>query len=133
LQRAGAGPQYHDVEDIFDAFSDFFGGGMFGDIFGGGGGGRRRGRRVRRGADVRCDVTLDLEEAAFGVHKTVEFDRNEPCAECGGSGSAPGSQPQQCPRCHGHGQIVQSAGILRVQTTRSSHAWQSLRMAQQGP
>jgi molecular chaperone DnaJ len=114
LQRSGAGPQFHDVEDIFDAFSDMFGGGMFGDIFGGG---RRRSRRPRKGADVRCDVTLDLEEAALGVTKTVEFDRNELCGECNGSGAAPGSRPQQCPRCHGHGQIVQSAGILRVQTT----------------
>ncbi len=114
VQRAGAGPQFHDVEDIFDAFNDMFGGGMFGDIFGGR---SRRSRRPRRGNDVRCDVTLDLEEAAFGVRKTVEFDRNEPCGECRGSGAAPGSQPQQCPRCHGHGQIVQSAGILRVQTT----------------
>jgi molecular chaperone DnaJ len=115
LQRSGAGPQYHDVEDIFDAFNDMFGGGMFGDIFGGGG--RRRSRRPRRGGDVRCDVTLDLEEAAFGIQKSVEFDRNETCGECSGSGAAPGSSPQPCTRCHGHGQVVQSAGILRVQTT----------------
>jgi molecular chaperone DnaJ len=104
------GPQFTDVEDIFEAF-----GGLFGDLFGGGP--RRGGRRVRRGADVRCDVTLDLEEAARGVTKTVEFNRSKPCETCKGSGSKPGSQRAVCRRCGGHGQIVQSAGILRVQTT----------------
>ena len=104
------GHQFHDVEDIFEAF-----GGIFGDLFGGGGG--RRGRRARRGADVRVDVTLDLEEAAKGVTKTVEFPRSKACETCAGSGSRPGAQRAACRRCGGHGQVVQSAGILRVQTT----------------
>src|SRR5688572_25037797 len=107
------GHQFHDVEDIFEAF-----GGIFGDLFGSGGGGSgRRGRRARRGADVRVDVALDLEEAAKGVTKTVEFPRSKACETCGGNGSRPGSQRTTCRRCGGHGQIVQSAGILRVQTT----------------
>ena len=106
------GQQFHDVEDIFEAF-----GGIFGDLFGGGGGGRSRGRRVRRGSDVRVDVVLDLEEAAKGVTKTVEFPRSKACDTCKGSGSKPGSQRTTCRRCGGHGQVVQSAGILRVQTT----------------
>lgn len=107
---SGAGQQFHDVEDIFDAF-----GGIFGELFGGSGG--RRTRRARRGADVRCDVTLELEEAARGVTKTVEFTRSKACDACGASGAAPGSSRETCARCGGRGQVVQSAGILRVQTT----------------
>ena len=104
----GSGFQYGGVEDVFEAF-----GGIFGDLFG-----RGRGRRrQRRGADVRCDVALELEEAAEGVVKEVSFQRHELCEACEGSGNKPGSEPQSCRRCGGHGQVVQSAGILRVQTT----------------
>lgn len=112
LEGFGGGPQFESVEDIFEAFGDIFGGGVFGDIFGGG-----RRRRVRRGADIRVDVTLDLEEAARGVTKDVQFSRSQKCEKCGGSGSKPGSQREVCRRCGGHGQVTQSAGILRVQTT----------------
>ena len=106
--------QFNDVEDIFEAFGDLFGGGMFGDLFGSRGGGRRR--RRRRGADIRCNVTLTLEEAARGVEKEVSFRRRVPCESCEGSGAAPGSNPVTCETCGGHGQVIQSAGILRVQT-----------------
>ena len=104
------GAQFTDVEDIFSAFGD-----IFGDIFGGGGGRGRR--RVRKGRDVRCDVTLTLEEAAAGVRKTVAFGRHEECETCGGSGAAEGASRETCSYCGGHGQVVQSAGIVRVQTT----------------
>lgn len=110
--------QYKDVEDIFEAFGDLFGGGMFGDLFGGGrgGAGGARRRRVRRGADIRCNVTLTLEEAARGVQKDISFRRRVRCETCDGSGAAPGSSPTTCNTCGGHGQVIQSAGILRVQT-----------------
>jgi len=72
---------------------------------------------VHRGRDVRCHVTLDLEEAASGVTKTVEFQRSTACRKCKGTGAMPGSSRERCRRCGGHGQVVQSAGILRVQTT----------------
>lgn len=111
----GGAPQFNDVEDIFEAFGDLFGGGVFGDFFGGRGGGGRS-RRARRGADVRCDVTLTLEEAAAGVRREVSFRRRVSCETCSGSGAAPGSQPQTCRQCGGRGQVIQSAGILRVQT-----------------
>ena len=111
----GQGPGYSDVEDIFDAFGDIFGG-AFGDMLGGGGGGRRR-RGPRRGGRVDVEVLLDLEEAARGVKKTIEFDRHEHCRNCGGSGNKPGAHEELCQRCGGRGQVVQSAGILRVQTT----------------
>jgi len=108
----GAATQFHDVEDILEAFGDMFSGSMFGDFFGGG----RRRRSARRGNDVRCRVTLTLEEAAAGVEKTVAFERNTLCNTCDGNGARPGSSRETCRRCGGAGQVVQSAGILRVQT-----------------
>lgn len=116
----GSASQFNDVEDIFEAFGEMFGGGSFGDLFGGrggrGGGGGGRRRRTRRGADIRCNVTLTLSEAAKGVCKDISFRRNISCVTCEGSGAAPGSQPVTCSTCGGRGQVVQSAGILRVQT-----------------
>lgn len=102
---------FQDVGDIFEAFGDIFGGSIFEDFFGG-----RSRNRVRRGADVRCDVTLDLEEAATGTRKRVSLTRHERCTACNGSGAEPGSEPQICGRCRGQGQVVQATGILRVQT-----------------
>jgi molecular chaperone DnaJ len=110
----GAGQQFHEVEDIFEAFGDIFSGGLFGDLFGGGR--RGGGSRVRRGEDVRCDATLDLEDAARGVTKTVRLKRKAPCRKCSGSGAGQGSVAENCQQCGGRGQVVQSAGILRVQT-----------------
>ena len=104
---------FRDVGDIFEAFGDIFGGTIFEDFFGG----RSSRGRARRGADVRCDVTLDLEEAAAGCKKKVSLTRHEQCQTCRGSGAKPGSEPQICSRCRGQGQIVQATGILRVQTT----------------
>jgi molecular chaperone DnaJ len=107
----GASSQFSDVEDVFSAFGD-----IFGDLFGGGRR-SRRGRRSSRGADVQCEVELTLAEAAQGVSKTVHIKRHESCADCGGSGARPGTTKTTCEYCGGHGQIVQSSGIFRVQTT----------------
>lgn len=115
LERGGAAPQYRDVEDIFDAFSDIFGEDIFGGLFGRTSRGGRR--RMHRGRDVQCEVTLTLHEAARGATKTVAFDRHEPCATCHGSGARPGSQPEPCGYCGGQGRILQGAGFIRVQTT----------------
>ncbi|HMO85113.1 MAG TPA: molecular chaperone DnaJ, partial [Lacipirellulaceae bacterium] len=109
LNGAGAG-HFNDVEDIFSAFGD-----IFGDLFGGGG--RGRSRRVRRGRDVRCELTLTLKEAAEGCHKTAEFQRDELCTRCDGSGAEPGSRRESCSYCGGRGQVIQQAGIVRMQTT----------------
>ncbi len=115
VEAGGSGGGFRDVGDIFEAFGDVFGGSILEDFFGGGGG-RSRGR-VRRGADLRCDVTLDLEEAFRGVTKTVSLTRHAACETCTGSGAAPGSQPEICRKCQGRGQVIQASGILRVQTT----------------
>jgi molecular chaperone DnaJ len=104
----GGAPHFADVEDIFSAFGD-----IFGDLFGG----RSRGRRVRRGRDVRCDVTLTLKEAAAGCRKTVHFQRHELCTKCEGTGAEDGSKREKCTYCGGRGQVVQQAGIVRMATT----------------
>lgn len=106
--NGNGGAHFGDVGDIFSAFGD-----IFGDIFGGGGGGRR----ARAGRDVRCDVTLTLHEAAEGCTKSIEFQRHETCEDCKGSGAAAGSSRETCAYCAGHGRVIQSAGIVRVQTT----------------
>jgi molecular chaperone DnaJ len=111
----GQASGFRDVEDIFEAFGNVFEGTIFGDMFGGGGGGRQ-GRRARRGSDLRCDVTLTLEEAVRGAKKTLQFRRRVVCQTCTGSGAAAGSKPEACRRCGGRGQVVQSAGFVRVQT-----------------
>src|SRR5262245_11482664 len=106
----GGGAHFTDVEDIFTAFGD-----IFGDLFGGSR--TRGGRRVRRGRDVRCEVTLTLKEAAEGCRKTVSFHRHELCTKCSGTGAEPGSKRQECSYCGGRGQVIQQAGIVRMQTT----------------
>lgn len=104
------GSQFQDADDIMEAF-----GSMFGDLFGGGRG--RGGHRVRKGADVRGDLKIELEEAAKGCSKAVEFARHKKCEACTGTGAKPGSSRQVCRQCAGHGQVVQSMGFVRVQTT----------------
>ncbi|MDZ7616750.1 MAG: DnaJ C-terminal domain-containing protein, partial [Patescibacteria group bacterium] len=89
-------------------------GDVFGDLFGGGG---RRRSRVNRGADIRCRVTLDLLEAAHGTSKVIQFQRHQPCETCHGSGAEAGSRPETCSYCGGSGRVVQSRGIIAIQST----------------
>ena len=97
-----------------DAFGDIFGD-MFGDIFGGG---RRGGRSaVYRGADLRYELALDLEQAVFGTSTEIDFQTVNECTECGGSGAARGHTPVTCDTCQGAGQVRISQGIFAVQQT----------------
>ena len=112
--EGGKRHDFNDISDVFEAFGDLFGGSVFGEAFGGG---RQRQARARKGRDVFCQVRLTLVEAARGVTKTVEFDRHETCGECDGSGARKGTQPQPCDYCAGRGQVIQSAGVFRLQTT----------------
>ena len=111
----GGAPQFRDVGDIFEAFGDIFGDSLFGDLFGRGR--RRGGRRVHKGADVHCEIVLELREAAYPATKTIRFERHERCGTCNGSGAKPGTQPEACRYCGGHGRVVQSAGLFSLQTT----------------
>jgi molecular chaperone DnaJ len=98
-----------------DAFGDMFGD-MFGDIFGGGG--RRGGRSaVYRGADLRYELALDLEQAVFGTATEIDFQTVAECTECSGSGAARGHMPANCETCSGSGQVRVSQGIFAVQQT----------------
>jgi molecular chaperone DnaJ len=109
----GGTHDFNDISDIFEAFGDLFGGGLFGESLGG----KRRGQRARKGRDVFCEVRLSLLEAARGVARTVSFQRHEPCGECDGSGARAGSTPEVCDYCAGQGQVLQSAGVFRLQST----------------
>lgn len=92
----------------FGGFSDL--GDIFGDIFGGGfggfGGGRANPNAPRKGDNVRATVNISFEEAAFGCKKEVTTAVVERCADCGGSGCAPGTTPEVCPECKGSGQVT---------------------------
>lgn len=110
LGGAGGGAGFGDVGDIFDAFGDLFEGFGFG-------GGRSRGGRRRRGASLRTSITIDLEEAATGCTREIKIGRRERCQTCDGSGAKPGTSPVSCGTCGGHGQVIQSQGFFRLQTT----------------
>jgi molecular chaperone DnaJ len=94
--------------DFGDILGDFFG---FGDVFG-----RRRGG-PRRGLDLRYNLELTFEEAAFGTEAAIQIPRAESCALCGGSGAAPGTQPSACPTCGGSGQVTFQQGFFSVART----------------
>ncbi|HUL46403.1 MAG TPA: molecular chaperone DnaJ [Steroidobacteraceae bacterium] len=97
-----------------DAFSDIFGD-VFGDIFGGA---RRGGRsQVFRGADLRYELELDLNEAVFGTTAEIEVAKLAECDTCHGSGAAKGSQPVTCESCGGAGQVRISQGFFQLQQT----------------
>ncbi|NBW85978.1 MAG: molecular chaperone DnaJ [Planctomycetia bacterium] len=112
--QGGRQHDFNDMGDIFEAFGDLFGGGIFGDAFAGN---RNRGARARKGRDVFCQVSLSLLEASRGVTRTVEFDRHEACGACDGTGAKKGTKPQACDYCGGQGQVIQTAGVFRLQTT----------------
>ena len=99
--------------DPRDAFGDIFGE-VFGDIFGGG---RRNRSGVYRGADLRYELALDLEQAVFGATANVEFTTLAECGECKGSGSAQGAKPATCETCRGAGQVRMQQGFFAVQQT----------------
>jgi molecular chaperone DnaJ len=106
----GAGPGAQG----FDGFSDAFGD-IFGDLFGSGGRGGRS--NVYRGADLRYNLEITLEEAARGAEKTIRIPTAEECGTCHGSGAKPGTQPKPCPTCNGHGQVRVQQGFFSIQQT----------------
>lgn len=107
----GGGGTYHDP---FDIFREAFGGGggsIFEEMFGGGGGGGGR------GADLRHDMEITLEEAATGVEREISFRRSTTCKRCNGSGAEPGSKRVRCPTCGGQGQVTSQRGFFTFRQT----------------
>ncbi len=90
-----------------DAFSD-----IFGDIFGGGGR-----SRVRKGADLQYNLELSLEDAVAGTTVKIRVPTLKHCTTCSGSGAKPGTSPETCSTCGGHGQVRMQQGFFSVQQT----------------
>jgi molecular chaperone DnaJ len=107
---------FHDPFEIFrEVFGGSgFGGGIFETLFGGGGG---RSDDRRRGSDLRYDMEINLEEAAFGAEKQIEIEKLDACDKCGGTGAEPGSHRTRCPTCAGRGQVVSSRGFFHISQT----------------
>ena len=101
--------------DPFDIFREVFGGGggIFETFFGGGATGEDR----QRGSDLRYDMEITLEEAAFGVEKEIEVRKLDLCDKCHGTGAEAGSRNVNCPTCGGRGQVISSRGFFQVSQT----------------
>ncbi len=113
---AGAGGGMHDPFEVFrEVFGSMGGGGIFDHIFGGGE--TRRGGGQSRGADLRYDLEITLEEAMRGAEKEIDLLKPETCKRCDGTGAEGGSRPITCPVCRGHGQVISSRGFFQVSQT----------------
>ncbi len=107
-QGAGFDANGFDLGDLFSQFG-------FGDILGGRGG--QRGSRVVRGEDVRYDLQIEFENAAFGMTAEIQVPRHEKCGHCEGAGAEPGSSAATCPQCKGRGEVLYQQGFLSVRRT----------------
>jgi molecular chaperone DnaJ len=107
LGANGGGDDFSsNIQDIFgDIFGDFFGGGS------------RRRSQGQRGSDLRYDLQITFEEAAFGVSKEISIRRNEACNTCSGSGAKPGTKPVACKTCAGQGEVRVSQGFFAIAQT----------------
>lgn len=103
----GGGPQgdFGDIGDIFET--------IFGSAFGGGGGGARQ--QPRRGADLRYDMEISLDDAFHGVSKTIEIEVSQNCDTCDGSGATPGTGERRCNMCNGMGKVRAKQGFFVVE------------------
>ncbi len=109
-QGGYGGQRFSNVEDIFQAFGDIFGGGMFGDFFG------RQRSGPRAGRDLKVVLDLTLEEIDRGVEKTITLKRQESCTTCRGTGAKVGTSRSTCPTCAGRGQVTRSQGMFAIST-----------------
>jgi molecular chaperone DnaJ len=106
------GGDFSGFEDIFgDVFSSFFGGAF------GGGGGSRQGSRGKPGRDLQYDLKVSFEDAAFGCEKQINVSKRKVCESCSGSGAEPGTSPETCGTCKGHGQVRMQQGFFTISRT----------------
>jgi molecular chaperone DnaJ len=109
----GAPGGMHDPFDIFQqVFGGGSGGGIFSDFFGGNGG-----QGAQGGNDLRYDMQLTFEEAAFGCEKEISVRRHDACDTCDGSGASPGTTTTRCAQCGGRGQVSLQRGFFMVSQT----------------
>ena len=102
---AGAG-DFGDIGDIFET--------IFGSAFGGGGMGGAR-QQNRRGADLRYDMEITLDEAFHGKSTQIEIEVSQPCETCDGTGATPGTGERTCTMCHGRGAVRAKQGLFVVE------------------
>jgi molecular chaperone DnaJ len=101
----GGGAGFGSMSDIFED--------LFGDVFGGG----RRAGGQNRGADIRYNMEISLEEAYAGKTATIKVPTAIVCEPCSGSGAKPGTKPRTCPTCKGQGRIRASQGFFAIERT----------------
>src|SRR6185369_522794 len=97
---------FSDIGDIFET--------IFGNGFGGGGGGRQQ---TRRGADLRYDLEISLEDAFHGKQETISVEVSATCDSCDGNGAEPGTSVESCNTCGGHGKVRAQQGFFVVERT----------------
>jgi molecular chaperone DnaJ len=109
LRTGGFRPTQFDFGNIADLFSVFFGDELFGGA----------GRRSGRGADVLAEVTIELEDAARGLTKSLPIPVSVRCKTCHGSGAAPGTEPETCSSCRGTGRLQSASSSVFGQFIRT--------------
>ncbi len=119
----GGGPQgFSSMDEALRTFMGAFGGNqgsesIFESFFGGGFGGPGGGRSsVRQGASKRANITISFEEAARGADKELSITNLEPCETCHGNRTTSPEGVKTCPRCGGHGQVVEQRGFFSMST-----------------
>jgi molecular chaperone DnaJ len=110
----GAGFDPGVFADFSDILGDIFG---FGDMFGGSG---RHSNRVRRGSDLRYDLEISFENAAFGTKTKIKVPHHEICSDCNGAGAEKGNGPSTCTACNGYGQVRFQQGFFSITRTCGS-------------
>jgi molecular chaperone DnaJ len=108
---AWGAPGFGGIEDIL---GDLFG---FGDVFGSAARGTSRRSAQQRGADLRYDLEITLEQAATGMTAQLRIPKLETCEQCKGAGTAPGTHPETCRTCEGAGQVRFQQGFFSVSRT----------------
>ncbi len=109
------GMNYDFSGDLSDLFEGLFGGFGFGGM-----GGRRSRNAPRRGRDLQKEMTLEFDEAVFGVEKEIEFARDEVCSTCNGDGAEPGSNINTCSTCQGQGEVRQVRQTILGQVVQTT-------------
>jgi len=105
----GGGQGFGDINDIF--------GDIFSEVFGARGGGRQRGRGGQRGSDLRYNLNISFNEAAFGCEKEIIVPKEMSCKKCSGSGAKPGTSAERCGTCGGVGEVRFQQGFFTLSKT----------------